>query len=103
MENKTISEENLQKTIEEIVDVLESGEPISARRYLPTFAELCDFLSIKILKTIFIPAHKKEYEKEITDLLHDIDLLIEQKNIKLTSKMVRALQILMLSMIGKRL
>ena len=45
------------------------------RKYLPTLAELIDRLSIIQLKEVFIPEHKKEYAKEIKDIVHDIDML----------------------------
>ena len=45
---------------------------MSGRKYLPTFAELVDRLSIVQLKEVFIPEHKIEYAKEIADIVHDI-------------------------------
>ena len=42
------------------------------RRYLPTVAQLIDRLSIVTLKSIKIPEHKAEYEKEATDIMHDL-------------------------------
>lgn len=50
--------------------------PKIERKYLPTFSELIDRLSIVQLKEVFIPEHRKEYEKEIRDIQHDIDLLL---------------------------
>ena len=44
------------------------------RKYLPTLAELIDRLSIIQLKEVFIPEHKKEYAKEIREILHDLNL-----------------------------
>jgi hypothetical protein len=46
------------------------------RKYLPTLAELIDRLSIVQLKEVFIPEHKSEYSKEISDILHDIQNVI---------------------------
>ena len=43
------------------------------RKYLPTLAELIDRLSIIQLKEVFITEHKKEYAKEIQEIVHDID------------------------------
>jgi hypothetical protein len=48
------------------------------RKYLPTISELIDRLSIVQLKETFIPNNKKEYAKEIEDIVHDIDLLIAE-------------------------
>jgi len=47
------------------------------RRYLPTLSELIDRLSIAQLKEVFIPAHKDEYAQEISDICHDIQLILE--------------------------
>ena len=46
------------------------------RKYLPTLSELIDRLSIAQLKEVFIPDHKKEYAQEISDILHDLDLIL---------------------------
>jgi hypothetical protein len=46
------------------------------RKYLPTFAELIDRLSIVQLKEVFIPEHKEEYSKEIKDIVHDLNLIV---------------------------
>ena len=47
------------------------------RKYLPTLSELIDRLSIVQLKEVFIIEHKEEYAKEISDILHDIDLTLK--------------------------
>ena len=47
---------------------------MSSRKYLPTISELIDRLSIIQLKEVFIPEHKKEYAKEIQEILHDLNL-----------------------------
>ena len=44
------------------------------KKYLPTVSELIDRLSILQLKEVFIPEHKKEYAKEIKDIIHDLEL-----------------------------
>jgi hypothetical protein len=49
---------------------------MNTRKYLPTFAELIDRLSIVQLKGIFIAEYRDEYAKEIEDILHDIDVCI---------------------------
>ena len=68
-----------------------------SRKYLPTFAELTDRLSICILKSIFIPEHKAEYTKEINDICSDLDTIIEEKNLVINSELIKAIQVLMLS------
>ena len=52
------------------------------RKYLPTLAELVDRLSIVQLKEVFIPEHKNEYAREISDIMHDIDLTLSEKHVK---------------------
>ena len=64
------------------------------RKYLPTLAELVDRLSIAQLKEVFITEHKDEYAQEIRDIVHDIDLILDDENVKLSGKDVRALIVL---------
>ena len=64
------------------------------RKYLPTLSELIDRLSIAQLKEVFIPEHKKEYAEEISDILHDIDLTLKEKDVILDSKSIRAIVVL---------
>ena len=64
------------------------------RKYLPTLAELVDRLSIIQLKEVFITEHKEEYAEEIKDIVHDIDLILEDENVKLSGKDVRAIVVL---------
>src|SRR3990167_6213050 len=76
---------------------MEEELDISKLRYRYTWAEYADRLSICILKSIFLPEKKKDYEKEIADIMYDLDVLTEARQVKLTSKMIRALQILAIS------
>ena len=64
------------------------------RKYLPTLAELVDRLSIVQLKEVFITEHKEEYAKEISDIVHDIDMILKDENVKLSGKDVRAIVVL---------
>ena len=64
------------------------------RKYLPTLSELIDRLSISQLKEVFIPEHKEEYAQEIEDILHDINLEIQEKNITFTADTIRAIVVL---------
>jgi len=65
------------------------------RKYLPTLAELLDRMTICQLKSVFISENKKEYDKEIEDIMHDVDICLEGK--KVTGKMLRALSVIMLT------
>jgi hypothetical protein len=64
------------------------------RKYLPTLAELIDRLSIIQLKEVFITDHKDEYAKEIKEIVHDIELILNDENIRLTGEDVRAIVVL---------
>tara|TARA_A100000172_G_scaffold72559_1_gene53730 strand:- start:2985 stop:3413 length:429 start_codon:yes stop_codon:yes gene_type:complete len=64
------------------------------RKYLPTFSELIDRLSIVQLKEVFIADHKEEYAKEISDIVHDVDLALKENNVQLTAEVVRAIVVL---------
>ena len=68
---------------------------MNQRKFLPTISELIDRLSIVQLKEVFIPEHKEEYSKEIADIVHDIQLMIDEKvDIQggvITGEMIRAI------------
>jgi hypothetical protein len=64
------------------------------RKYLPTLAELVDRLSIIQLKEVFITEHKSEYAQEIKEIVHDIELILNNENIRLTGEDVRAIIVL---------
>lgn len=59
------------------------------RKFLPPFSELVDQLTINQIKEVFFHDNHESYAKEIEKICHDLDLLIEEKNLKLTSKMIR--------------
>ena len=65
-----------------------------SRKYLPTFSELIDRLSIAQLKEVFIPEHKTEYAEEISDIIHDINLIIENNDAIITGETIRAIVVL---------
>jgi hypothetical protein len=67
---------------------------MSERKYLPTLAELVDRLSISQLKEVFITEHKEEYGQEISDILHDIQLLLDDNGGKITAETIRAIVVL---------
>jgi len=65
------------------------------RRYLQTFSELIDRLSIVQLKEVFIPEYKKEYAQEISDIVHDIQIILdEHKDSKINAETIRAIVVL---------
>ena len=67
---------------------------MNKRKYLPTLSELVDRLSIVQLKEVFITEHKEEYAKEINEITHDIQLLLDEQNGKLTAETIRAIVVL---------
>ena len=68
--------------------------PSKERKYLPTLSELVDRLSIVQLKEVFISENKTEYAKEISEILHDIDLILKDKNVIIDAETVRAIVVL---------
>lgn len=64
------------------------------RKYLPTLSELIDRLSIAQLKEVFITEHKGEYAKEISDIVHDINLLLEENDSEVNGEIIRAIVVL---------
>ena len=64
------------------------------RKYLPTLSELIDRLSIAQLKEVFIAEHKAEYAQEISDIVHDIQLLLEDSEGGITADTIRAIVVL---------
>jgi hypothetical protein len=67
---------------------------MNKRKYLPTLSELVDRLSIVQLKEVFIPEHKEEYAKEIAEITHDIQLLLNEQDGKVTAETIRAIIVL---------
>jgi len=67
---------------------------MSERKYLPSLSQLIDTLSILQLKEVFLPEHRELYAKEIKDIVHDISLLLSQKEVWLNGEAVRAIVVL---------
>ena len=66
---------------------------MTERKYLPTLSELVDRLSIAQLKEVFILEHKSEYAQEISDICHDIQLILD-KSEDVTADTIRAIVVL---------
>lgn len=64
------------------------------RKYLPTLSELIDRLSITQLKEVKIPEHKKEYSQEIKDILHDIQLILDENKTTINADVIRSIVVL---------
>jgi len=67
---------------------------MSDRKYLPTLSELIDRLSITQLKEVFIIEHKAEYAAEIADIMHDIQLHLNESKELITADTIRAIVVL---------
>lgn len=67
---------------------------MEGRKWLPTFAELIDRLSIHQLKEVLLPEHKDKYASEMLDIMHDLDVMIEEDNVQISSKLIRAIIVL---------
>ena len=64
------------------------------RKYLPTMAELIDRLAIVQLKEVFLPDHKEEYAKEISDIVHDIQVCLDGGTEPINAETIRAIVVL---------
>lgn len=67
------------------------------RKYLPTFSDLIDRLSIVQLKAIFIPQHRLEYLSERKLLEHDIDMILKSMKRRITASEIHAIMVVMLA------
>ena len=65
-----------------------------SRKWLPTLGELIDRLSIHQLKEVFIPENKDNYAKEMKDMVHDIELILKEKDGKIDGEFIRAVIVL---------
>jgi len=59
------------------------------RQYLPPLAELIDSLTINQIKEVMIPEQKESFAQEMEKITHDIDLIIEERNLKLSARLIR--------------
>jgi hypothetical protein len=64
------------------------------RKYLPTLSELIDRLSIVQLKEVFILENKNEYGEEIKDIVHDIQLCLNEAKESIDADTIRAIVVL---------
>ena len=59
------------------------------RLFLPPLAELLDRLTGAQIKQALLGDKKKEFANEMQKISHDMDLIIEENDIRLTSKIIR--------------
>ncbi len=61
------------------------------RKYLPSWGELIDRLSITQLKELFLTEYRKEYAAEIQEIMADIDSICKENNLGIDAKTIRAI------------
>lgn len=61
----------------------------SDRKFTLPLAELIDRLTIDQIKEVLLPAHKENFSQEMDKLSHDIDLIIAEKGLQLSSRFIR--------------
>ena len=59
------------------------------RQYLPPLAELVDSLTVDQIKEVMIPEQKESFAQEMEKIAHDIDLIIEERGLKLSARLIR--------------
>ncbi|OHB33319.1 MAG: hypothetical protein A2X79_04345 [Desulfuromonadaceae bacterium GWB2_53_15] len=59
------------------------------RLFLTPFAELIDRLTVDQIKEVLLPTGKESYAEEMRRICHDIDLLIEERNMPISSRLLR--------------
>jgi hypothetical protein len=64
------------------------------RRYIQTLSELIDRLSIVQLKEVFIPEHKLDYAQEISDIVHDVQIILDENKAVIDAETIRAIIVL---------
>lgn len=64
------------------------------RKFLPTIADLIDVITVDQIKELKFPRNKRSYSNEMEKVAHDIDLVIANKKIKLSARLIRMIIIL---------
>ena len=64
------------------------------RKWLPSFGELIDRLSIHQLKEVFIPEHKQKYAKDMKDIIFDLDQIIKEDKIIWSGEAIRCIVVI---------
>jgi len=59
------------------------------RRFLLPLAELIDRLTIDQIKEVLIADHRDSFAGEMENICHDIDLIIEEKGLKISHRVIR--------------
>ena len=62
----------------------------TGRQFLPTFAELLDRMTVTQIKLSLIENGKEDFKDELRKISHDLNYIIEAKNIPLNSELILA-------------
>lgn len=66
----------------------------SERLFLPPFAELLDRLTVDQIKEVLAPSQATACASEMAKIAHDLDLLIDQQNVKLSARLIRMIVVI---------
>jgi len=64
------------------------------RKCTPSFADLIDSLTVMQIKEVFNPRLMEQYEKEIFDLIHDINIDIKEEGLGFCASFTRLIVVL---------
>lgn len=66
----------------------------SGRQCLPTLADLIDRLCIDQIKEVLLSGNRESYAEEMQKLEHDITLIIQERDIELSARLLRVVIVL---------
>jgi hypothetical protein len=66
----------------------------SQRQFLPPFAELIDRLCVDQIKEVLISSQAAACADEMAKIAHDIDLLIQKQDIRLSARLIRMIVVI---------
>jgi hypothetical protein len=69
-----------------------------SRQFLPPLSELIDRLTVTQVKLNLLDVNSEDFTAEVTKLVNDINLIVEEKKIEISGELVRA--IVMISQIN---
>lgn len=70
----------------------QSGRPAPTgdrRKFMPPFAELIDRLTVDQIKEVLVPAQATACAEEMAKISHDLDVLIRERKLRLSSRLLR--------------
>ena len=70
----------------------------SSRQFLPSLSELIDRLTVTQVKLNLLVENSEDFSSEVTKLINDINLIVNEKKIEISGELIRA--IVMISQIN---